>query len=88
MVDLIIDRMITDMENDLAWWCESKTNQNLQSPLKGENGDTETPLNHVDSKLLFSFQDLDNNGHLEEEFARKVTIKLRILTDLLQIQAI
>lgn len=88
MVDLVIDRMITDMENDLAEWGEIKTNQNMQSPIKFENGDTETPLNRVDNKFLFSFQDIDQNGRQEEEFAIKVTIKLRILTDLLQIQEI
>ena len=80
--------MIADMENDLAGWGESKSTQNMQSPIKDSNGYAETPFNRVDNKLLFSFQDLDNNGLREEEFARKVTIKLRILTDLLQIQAI
>ncbi len=62
MVDLIIDRMITDMEKDLAEWGEIKTNQNMQRPIKFENGHTETPLNRVDNNFLFSFQDLDRNG--------------------------
>ena len=77
--------MIADMENDLAGWGESQSTQNKQSPIKLSNGDAETLFNRVDKKLLIGFQDLNNNGHKEEEFARKVTIKLRILTDLLQI---
>lgn len=53
--------MISDMENDLVSWGESKSTYNIQSPIKGENADAE--FNRVDSKLLFSFQNLHNNDH-------------------------